>query len=406
MVVVMKFLFLFTFTVLSLHAFSQSPELIQSAISRNKMDYPENLKALVPQINKWQAGKLSAIHVVQFGDSHIQTGQFPEGTKQGLLELFNLAAPKWWIPLSKCGGWGPPTVNFDAKGDWSCQKITKPEFPAEFGVSGFAYVLPANLSGNLQFQLANKNPITEIQMIHEWDKNWTFQVDSAKVKTVKIGQHSALTTISITGSLKKVTVNVCGEGASDSLRCFAFRMNYTNQSKGLNYESFGVGGSAYVDWINKATYFQEQMEWLQPDLVVVSLGTNDSHMGGFNDSTFYHSVKEFILKIRKNNPNAAVLLTGPPDTYFKNLAAPNGEAVRQRLTQIASETGCAFWSLFDVMGGENSFQMWNGEGLGTADQMHFTKKGYELQGRLLAEALFRSLEGIEGNTVKYPRLFE
>lgn len=406
MVVVMKFLFFFVFVLMVTPGFGQSTQLIQAAVSRNQIDHPEHLQAFASQIAKWQNGKLDQVRIVQFGDSHIQTGQYPEGTRQGMLELFGTLTPRFWVPLSKCGGWGPPTVNFDAKGDWSCQKITKPEFPAEFGVSGFAYVLPANLSGNLQFQLSNKEPLTEVQILHQWNKSWSFKADSVKVKTVKIGEHSAITTITPTVSIRKVTLQVCGEGSKDSLRLFAFRLNASQQQHDLVYDNFGVGGSAYVDWIQKAPYFLEEMTWMKPDLIVLSLGTNDSHMGGFNDSSFYASVKKFVLSIKVSNPHASLLMTGPPDTYYKNAAAPNGIVVRTRLKQIAAETGCAFWNLFDVMGGTGSFQVWNNDGLGTADQMHFSKQGYELQGKLLADAIFRAMEGLEGNVVKYPRLFQ
>jgi hypothetical protein len=45
------------------------------------------------------------------------------------------------------------------------------------------------------------------------------------------------------------------------------------------------------------------------------------------------------------------------------------------------------WDLFEVMGSAGSIQLWQKSALAGPDLIHFTKEGYQLQGRLLFEAL-------------------
>ena len=55
--------------------------------------------------------------------------------------------------------------------------------------------------------------------------------------------------------------------------------------------------------------------------------------------------------------------------------------------RAALESGAAFWSAYDSMGGRGSMEAWLARGWAQADQVHLTREGYNLIG----DAFFRDL---------------
>ena len=53
----------------------------------------------------------------------------------------------------------------------------------------------------------------------------------------------------------------------------------------------------------------------------------------------------------------------------------------------ARKNGYAVWDLYEDMGGAGAMKQWKQQGLASGDYVHFTRKGYELQGLWLFEAL-------------------
>jgi len=59
---------------------------------------------------------------------------------------------------------------------------------------------------------------------------------------------------------------------------------------------------------------------------------------------------------------------------------------------LAGELDCGVWDFYSVMGGLNSIWVWNRFGLANRDHIHFTRKGYELQGDLFFNAFLKSYD--------------
>jgi lysophospholipase L1-like esterase len=102
-----------------------------------------------------------------------------------------------------------------------------------------------------------------------------------------------------------------------------------------------------------------------------------------------------IQKVRETCSHSAVLLTTAPDSYFPRLRRragkpnPNMAAEREAVLELAARNRCAVWDLYSIMGGDGSMNIWRESALANLDNIHFTKEGYERQGRLLFEALMK-----------------
>jgi hypothetical protein len=68
---------------------------------------------------------------------------------------------------------------------------------------------------------------------------------------------------------------------------------------------------------------------------------------------------------------------------------PNIPLIRDAMRNAAFKNSCAFWDLYEAMGGENSMVAWvnNEPPLAGKDFTHFSHKGAEFVGEMLYNAL-------------------
>jgi len=159
-----------------------------------------------------------------------------------------------------------------------------------------------------------------------------------------------------------------------------------NNQSGILYHSIGVNGAKYSDY-NKYPLFFEQVNALEPDLVIISLGTNEAFDRLCNDC-FYNQMEAFLFLLREQNPQVAILLTTPPPALF-NRKYPNTfcEALSEVIISSSLKDRYSVWDLYREMGGNESMQQLINEGSIARDRVHYSTGGYKKQGNTLFEAL-------------------
>ena len=129
---------------------------------------------------------------------------------------------------------------------------------------------------------------------------------------------------------------------------------------------------------------------LSPDLIIISLGTNEAIEYPYVDPRLTDQLDEFINQLKNQNPKAQFILTIPMDFYKKKTRRnPGVEVVRKKLIDYADSHDLAYWDLYTSGGGKHAADLWKKSSLLQSDGIHFTKAGYELQGSLLYEALIK-----------------
>jgi len=162
-----------------------------------------------------------------------------------------------------------------------------------------------------------------------------------------------------------------------------------NDKSGLLYHNIGVNGAKLSDY-NKYPMFFEQINALEPDLVIVALGTNES-FDNMNGESYMEQLDLFIESIRAQNGNIAILVVTPPPSLFKR-KFPNVFVAdyAQKISNAASEKKYAVWDLFSQFGGLYGVGRNYYRGLMAKDRVHYSKPGYEAQGDLLSEAILKT----------------
>lgn len=139
---------------------------------------------------------------------------------------------------------------------------------------------------------------------------------------------------------------------------------------------------------------------LQPDLFILEFGGNTiPYINTKKRAQAYGSYfKKQILKIKKINPQALVLVIGPGDMAKKAntslVTYPILEDVRDALKTAAFETNSCFWDMYLNMGGENSIQRWSEEkpALAARDYIHLTNTGAQKVANLFIQDLMNDYD--------------
>lgn len=165
---------------------------------------------------------------------------------------------------------------------------------------------------------------------------------------------------------------------------------------GVVYHSIGVNGAKCSDY-NKYPLFFEQLPALKPDLVVISLGTNES-FDKMTGAAYKVQLNAFIENVRAKNPDAAILVMTPPPSLFRR-RYPNTFVADYAKSILIQETekNYATWDLFSEMGGLFSVNRNAARGLMSTDRVHYSKDGYEKQGRLFSEAFLNAYDNFKIN---------
>lgn len=156
-------------------------------------------------------------------------------------------------------------------------------------------------------------------------------------------------------------------------------------SPGLIYSGIGVNGAKFSDY-NKYPLFFEQLKSLHPDLLVFSLGTNESY-DKLESGKYIQELREFISNIKAQKIEAPIIVMTPPPSLLRRKPNTYIQDYTQDIIEIAKKDGFAVWDLYDEFGGMSGIQQLKVQGLIGADWVHYTKKGYEKQGKMFSEAL-------------------
>lgn len=178
----------------------------------------------------------------------------------------------------------------------------------------------------------------------------------------------------------------------DSSNLFNLLGLYLDNTKnnGITYNSLGVGGSSLYSITNNNSLLINDINNYQPDLIILSFGSNDAYNKSFDSIKYKTKLENFIDSITIRQPEISILLTSPPDSRSKNREPVCIDKIQEVFLKISENRyNVAYWDLRAIMGGKNSVLNWLKYKLAATDKLHYTKAGYNLQAELLIKALLK-----------------
>jgi len=116
--------------------------------------------------------------------------------------------------------------------------------------------------------------------------------------------------------------------------------------------------------------------------------------GNYNAARFRGEMQGFMTRLLDAHPNPTLLFTLPGDCSKNGKHNSNVSKLGSEIKDYAKARGFAWWDLFEVMGGNRSVNKWKAQDLASKDLIHFSPKGYMLQGYLFYHALMSAYKDL------------
>ncbi|MCF8380907.1 MAG: hypothetical protein K9H49_15140 [Bacteroidales bacterium] len=166
-----------------------------------------------------------------------------------------------------------------------------------------------------------------------------------------------------------------------------------DNSWGLAMDNIPLRGSAGLVFSKSDTLLLRKMyDDMNVGLIILQFGGNVvPYMKNFKH---YEGILKRELKVLKSVcPDAAILVVGPSDMSIKEkgqyVSYPSLEKVRNAIRNASLDSGCAFWDMYEAMGGKNSMPSWvfADPPLAISDFVHFNSKGAKIIAEMMCNAI-------------------
>ncbi|MGX5820226.1 GDSL-type esterase/lipase family protein [Chitinophaga lutea] len=335
--------------------------------------------ALYALFGKLEQAGHDTVNIFHLGDSHVQAGFFPGAVAAVLKARFGNAGPGFVFPYSLAGTNGPDQFRWSSNVRWESERIVDKQWTAPRAPGGIV--------------LYSKAPVAQVNArLPEGIQRWLSISDLYKGDSIEADHeiHLPKTADHFTDSW-------------EGTRLAFYGMILRNGEPGVLYHSVGINGAQFMHYNRSEGVIEAQMRYFQPQLVILSLGTNEA-FGGVTPAQLRAEMETMTRAIRTHAPGAAILFTTPPSGMMKKRQKPYRKKgskkvyyrtsyVRNTLTgplrdamlSFCRDNGYACWDLYGLMNQDQRFKRaWS------PDHIHFNANGYRLQGQLLGDALLQS----------------
>lgn len=364
---------------------------------------PSFIKLFQKMNNLILAGQ-GQIRVLHIGDSHIQADMISGRIRNRLHSLASgtNAGRGFVFPCSLAGTNNPVNILVESEGKWDgCRNVEKGR-DCNLGFSGIS-VRTEEVNAKIKIRIAPWEKTTydfdRVKIFHSFgDTSFVVALENFYAD-FEVEENKALgyTEFRLSHPIDSLCI---GFERDDSIQNSVeiYGVSLETDDPGILYHASGVNGAKAESYL-RCNLLPQHLKALQPDLVIVSLGTNDVYADKFDRVKFAMDMNRLISLIKESCPETALLLTTPGDNYrFGKYPNKNTSIARDAIEKLAEIHGCAVWDFYNIMGGYNSIKLWNKEELTAEDKLHFSKKGYELQGDLFFNALLGAYDSFIDNS--------
>lgn len=359
---------------------------------RDEANIIGNSQALAPFYQKMKlindSGK--QVHILHIGDSHLQADFLTEQTRQ----LFNSEAARGLLVPYKLANTNQSFM-YSTKSycEWNGKRCVKLDNPLAIGIGGITIQTTVD-SAEIIVQTKDGKGFNCIKIFHQNDES-AFDLEAFDETGVPLTKQAYMKnnedfeTVFFANQLLQTVIIRHKKTMPSQWQSIIYGLYVSNGKKGVVYNSLGVNGAEYRHY-NEAQYFAQQSKVLTPDLIIISLGTNEAANSKFDEEVFYNQIDKLVNDLQNYNPNAVILLTTPADN-FRRKKYPNTiiKRVSKTIVNYCINHQLPYWDLYQISGGYKSARFWKKYQLLAKDNLHYSKKGYQVQGTLLYQALMK-----------------
>lgn len=378
---------------------------------KNVIENTKSLDYFFDKLEWLERKNIGTVSILHIGDSHIQADMITQPIRVGMQRKFGNAGRGLVFPHSVAKSNGSASVRGYSKGFWAGGRNVQPQYRKYCGISGFfiathdsmaSLLIKVNDKDSMDYRFSFANVFCETA-----DSAYTILVgDSVNIayyggmdkdeqnnirKKAKKGNYFAYDQIANTPTDYLFLQNVKTGAKQNQTAIHGIVLS--NGSPGVFYHVAGVNGAHYSDWAASPIFFRQAHD-LGPQLVIVSLGTNEAFGATVDTNLIYKQIDSLMTGLMAiYPPQTGFILTTPPDCFKRRkYAQPNLPPVVRTIKRYAQDYSMAVWDMYNITGGYGSRTKWKKYFLIGGDGVHFTKAGYNMQGRMFLQALLNAYE--------------
>lgn len=347
------------------------------------------------KIDELREGKRKKVTIVHFGGSHIQAGFWTEVLMDGFQSMGNFKGGGTFIfPFKIVKSNSPHFFKSFTSGKWIRKRSAlAKEMCDNLGMAGMAGI--TNDSANtFGFNLLKNNhhqSFNSLRVYHNFNPSFEFSIANqtgahfVRKDLPKLGY----TEFTFETFIDSVNFNLLKKDSiipNFMLRGFSI----DNTNPGFYYAAIGVNGASTSSYL-RCQEFVNELATIPPDLVIFSLGVNDTHSTSFSKDQFMANYDSLISLVKVASPNTAILFTTVTDNYMTRRTA-NKRPIKaeEAMFELMEKHKAAVYDLYAVMGGYKSIYKWQKAGLAAKDKVHFNGRGYNLLATMMFDAINKS----------------
>ncbi len=336
------------------------------------------------------------MRVVHMGDSHVQEGVLSRWLRTELQARMGDGGYGMMFPYSAASARPPIDYTSEHSGEWQCATSRRLPPAMLLGVVGVACsTADPEASFTLRFRRSVPDEWRDVRLfVKPAEEDYALVLTSAgREVTVVVPSDLAGPFVSVRlpafdGGLTVRLASALPAGAE--LEFYGLSLESV-EPNGVIVDMVGVGATRFHAQLH-AELLHEQLQALEPDLVILDYGTNEYLYDDTIPPTLEIVIRDVIARIREAAPNASILLTSAGDLARKGVPIHSGPSFASLVKRIARSEGTAWYDWFAISGGQGSIFRWTERCLAQADNIHLNIWGYRLKGQLMAEALLKTLD--------------
>ena len=205
-----------------------------------------------------------------------------------------------------------------------------------------------------------------------------------KKDSLKGGKGCQFMNFSFPSAPDEITLNFSSSGSPD------FYCLCLDNPAGVSVDNIPLRGSAGLEFTGMGTdVLQTLYSSLHVKLLILQFGANLIAGNGSNFSSYEKNLSAQLKFLKTTFPDLNILVISTADAAHKTAEGYESFTHIEKLVEAqrnaAFANGCAFWNLFNKMGGRNAMVSWvsSTPALGSPDHIHFTSSGARVVAKLL-----------------------
>ena len=364
-----------------------------------------HLAGLMEKLYDLKMNGKRTINILHIGDSHLQADFVTSVIRTTLQSAFGNGGRGLVVPYRVAKTNEPFNYHSSSTFHWQSKRCVFPNQPLPIGIGGLT-ISTTDSCADFTIKTVDdsmlKYSFNKVKVFYEND-SVSYSLALMDSLGSKVGMFipdsvdhfpyiSSITlpALTNTGTIKIVKT------AEEQSRATIYGLLLENGNPGIIYHTVGVNGAEFHHY-SEALHFSEQTKALNPDLIIISLGTNEAFALNFNLDKFYADMQLLYSQLKRENPNACFLFTIPACSYRRKKPNPRLALAGKTIIRFTTDNNISYWDLQAATGGDKSAVNWKKNRLLRPDGVHYNLAGYYLQGSLFCKAFLNSYNAYVAN---------